>query len=85
MLKIISVILLTTASFKSYSSEYLITIKDKFFNEEIYKKTSSEIEVIEIISEVEKINDENLIISIKRLKAPISTMGIKRGGEGGTD
>ena len=85
MLKIISVILFTAASFKSYSSEYLITIKDKFLNEEVYKKTSSEIEVSEIVSEIEKINDEHLIISIKRLKAPIFIMGVKRGGEGGGD
>jgi len=84
MLKILSVLLLTTASIKSYSSEYIITIKDKYLNEEIYKKVSSELEVGEVISEVEGLNDENLLISIKKLKAPISTLGVKRGGGEGS-
>lgn len=84
MLKILSVLLLTTASIKSYSSEYIITIKDKYINEEIYKKVSSEFEASEVISEVEGLNDENLLISIKKLKDPISTLGVKRGGGEGS-
>lgn len=84
MLKILSVLLLTTASIKSYSSEYIITIKDKYLNEEVYKKVSSELEVGEVLSEVEGLNDEDLLISIKKLKAPISTLGVKRGGGEGS-
>lgn len=84
MLKILSVLLLTTASIKSYSSEYIITIKDKYLNEEVYKKVSSEFEASEVVSEVERLNDENLLISIKKLKAPISTLGVKRGGGEGS-
>ena len=84
MLKILSVLLLTTASIKSYSSEYIITIKHKYLNEEVYKKVSSELEVGEVLSEVEGLNDEDPLISIKKLKAPISTLGVKRGGGEGS-
>lgn len=84
MLKIIGIFALISLSTRAFSHEYEVVISDEVTGEVVVETYVNEVEVKSAFEYVQNLKDESVKFSVKKLSS-IGVMGVKKGGEGGTD